>query len=64
MELIPVSQIRRTTRALLPGLAAGLLASACLGQSTWYVSPDGSDSADGLTPGTAWKRGSDPLGLA
>jgi hypothetical protein len=55
MELIPVSQIRRTTRALLPGLAAGLLASACLGQSTWYVSPDGSDSADGLTPGTAWK---------
>ncbi|MBI2571423.1 MAG: right-handed parallel beta-helix repeat-containing protein [Candidatus Schekmanbacteria bacterium] len=32
-----------------------LLVPACAGAATYYVSAGGSDEADGITPGTAWK---------
>ncbi len=42
-------------RLLAAAVIILIVSGAALAQNTYYVSPDGSDSADGLTPGTAWK---------
>ena len=52
----PINQLRQRPVEVFLVLTVVLLSPfACLGQSTYYVSPDGSDSADGLTLGTAWR---------
>src|SRR3954471_17978546 len=50
--------VRRTRSALLASTAALTLAAAAgsaRAADTYFVSPTGSDNADGLTPQTAWK---------
>ena len=43
--------LRVVVAVMLPALLSGTV----LGQNTYYVSPTGSDSANGLTLGTAWQ---------
>lgn len=48
----------RSHTLLVVFLIAALVSAASregLGQTTYFVSPTGSDSADGLTPVTAWR---------